>query len=163
MYNKIKNLHSLRSFGRANSARPLLRALYNIMIRILLVAFVLFPVSVDACPLAGAWLTDVERTADSLRQSDLIDPKKINPTISILDEWEWVITCNQWTVNHVGDYQFSDPVLSETSNYTWTVVGSEIEVKNDLGFVTKLKIESKHCVSMFDEARNYKEYKCRVK
>ena len=142
---------------------PFMWALYTIMIRSLLFIFFVLSCEVNSCPLAGTWLTDVERTSESLKKSKLVDPKKIEPIISILDEWEWVITCDKWTINHVGDHKFPEAVPSETSNYTWRAIDNQIEIESEFGDVTVFTIETQHCVSMFDNVLKYKEYKCREK
>ena len=132
------------------------------MNRLFFIVLLIIPASSIGCPLEGRWLTDVDRTSKSLRSSKLIDVKKIEPIISILDEWEWVIDCDTWVVNHVGDHKFPEPVPREPSKYFWRLIDNKIEVEDEYGNTSIFEIETKHCISIYDEARGYKEYKCRV-
>ena len=119
------------------------------------------------CPLEGVWKTDIERSANSVWQSTKIEDNKKEPIISILDEFEWVITCDSWTLRHVGDHEFPKEIEDEVGSYTWERISDNVLSVTTINSLeeqseTILEFDEIGCIKMYDQSRDMTEYKCKV-
>ena len=118
------------------------------------------------CPLSGTWRTDLARSEESVMASTSIRAEQKRHLVDVLEEFEWQIDCEKWTITHVGNHPFPKPVPDEILDYVWSYTEKGIFVEfskrgtyhSDTDFV----FDEFGCIKLTDKKREYTEYKCKI-